>query len=64
MRSKKEKQFDYLHPKGRMYCLRDLKYNVLIFSIMSSMDGPQRTIQVLPNEKTQKSGTYCAHACQ
>ena len=33
MRSKKEKQFHYLHPKGKMYCLRDLKYNILIFSI-------------------------------
>ena len=29
----KEKEFVYLEPKGKIYCLRDLDFNVLILDI-------------------------------
>ena len=37
-----------------MYCLRDLRYNVLIFSIMSLMDGPHKLFKFDPMKKCKK----------
>ena len=33
--TEKEKKYEYLEPKGEIYCLKDLNYNVLLLNIGS-----------------------------
>ena len=34
-----EKKYEYLHPKGNIYCLRDPDYNFFILSIELEVEG-------------------------
>ena len=46
----KEKQFTYLYPKGKIYCLTDLDFNVLILDVELERWNSNQ-VPLWPNEK-------------
>lgn len=51
----KEKHYEYLEPKGTIYCLRDLDYNVLLLDIEFEGWIPNQ-VRIWHNEKNPQKG--------
>lgn len=51
----KEKQFTYLYPKGKIYCLTDLDFNVLM---LNSKDGTQIKYHYGQMKKMLEKGAF------
>ena len=55
----KEKQYEYLQPKGKIHCLRDLDFNVLILDIEGWLPTQARvwTAEHFPQKHTNNLAT-------